>query len=321
VILAITHAGDEHAPLVLEALARQGAAATVLDLADLPGRGQGGAGDGGGAGPRELRVGPACLRADDVTAVWWRRPRPFTPSPGLAPAFADFAVRQTGEAVMGFLASLRATFVNAPTADELAGHKPYQLGLATAAGLPVPRTLVTSDPREARAFLASLGPGGAIHKPLLATAAHARPTRRVGPADLARLDAVRLAPVIFQEHVPGVDVRVTAVGDDLFAAEIDARDTGSPDDFRGDYAGCRVAPCVLPPELAGGLRRLLATLGLLYGAIDLRRRADGTWAFLEVNPGGQWFFVEQRTGQPITAALAALLARGRHRLDAPPDAR
>ena len=107
-----------------------------------------------------------------------------------------------------------------------------------------------------------------------------------------------------------MDVRVTAVGDDLFAAEIDARDTGSPDDFRGAYPRCRVSPCTLPPEIASGLRRLLGNLGLLYGAADLRRREDGAWFFLEVNPGGQWYFVEQRTGQPITAALAALLARG-----------
>ncbi|BDG01132.1 MvdC/MvdD family ATP grasp protein [Anaeromyxobacter oryzae] len=308
-ILAITHAGDEHAPLVLDALARQGAAATVLDLADLPVRGRVVAGYGPDARPLELRLGATTLvRADEVTAVWWRRPRPFTPAPGLGLAHADFAVRQTGEAVMGFLASLRATFVNAPTADEAAGHKPYQLALASAAGLAVPRTLVTSDPDEARAFLASLGDGGAIHKPLLATEAHARPTRRVFPADLARLDAVRLAPVLFQERIPGVDVRVTAVGEELFAAEIDARETASPDDFRDAYACCRVNACALPPAIASGLRSLMRDLGLLYGAIDLRRRDDGAWFFLEVNPGGQWFFVEQRTGQPITAALAALLA-------------
>lgn len=30
--------------------------------------------------------------------------------------------------------------------------------------------------------------------------------------------------------------------------------------------------------------------------------------FLEVNPSGQWLFVERRTGLPITEALAALLA-------------
>ena len=29
--------------------------------------------------------------------------------------------------------------------------------------------------------------------------------------------------------------------------------------------------------------------------------------FLEVNPAGQWLFVERLTGQPITAALCAYM--------------
>jgi hypothetical protein len=30
--------------------------------------------------------------------------------------------------------------------------------------------------------------------------------------------------------------------------------------------------------------------------------------FLEINPAGQWLFVEQRTGQPMTEAFVRLLA-------------
>jgi glutathione synthase/RimK-type ligase-like ATP-grasp enzyme len=47
-------------------------------------------------------------------------------------------------------------------------------------------------------------------------------------------------------------------------------------------------------------------LGLVYGAIDMRRTVDGD-VFLEINPAGEWRFVEDRTGQPITAAMADLL--------------
>ena len=44
------------------------------------------------------------------------------------------------------------------------------------------------------------------------------------------------------------------------------------------------------------------------GAFDLRRRDDGVHVFLEVNPAGQWLYVEEATGLPITAAVARLLA-------------
>ena len=55
------------------------------------------------------------------------------------------------------------------------------------------------------------------------------------------------------------------------------------------------------------LLRLMQKLGLIYGAIDLRRTPDGREVFLEVNPAGEWLFVEERTGQPITNAMAELL--------------
>ncbi|ACG72982.1 RimK domain protein ATP-grasp [Anaeromyxobacter sp. K] len=310
-ILAITHAGDEHAPLVLRALEALGADATVLDLSDLPRRGRVVLGYGAGGGARELRLeGRPPIDATEITAVWWRRPQPHAAAPGLRPEDAAFATRQTGEAVMGLVASLRgARFINDPWRDAAAAHKPHQLAAAERAGLPVPRTLVTSDPDAARAFLDACGPDGAVHKVLAAgSAALWRPTRRVGRDDLARLASLPLAPVIFQERVPGVDVRVTVVGDQLFAADLDARDTVSPDDFRPVTHLCRVAACELPDAVAAGLRRLTADLGLVYGAADFRRRDDGSWAFLELNPSGQWGFVEERTGQPITSALARLLA-------------
>jgi hypothetical protein len=54
----------------------------------------------------------------------------------------------------------------------------------------------------------------------------------------------------------------------------------------------------------------MVDLGLVYGAFDFVIGPDGTWIFLEVNPGGQFRFVEYRAGVPLTAALADLLARG-----------
>jgi glutathione synthase/RimK-type ligase-like ATP-grasp enzyme len=49
-------------------------------------------------------------------------------------------------------------------------------------------------------------------------------------------------------------------------------------------------------------------LGLVYGAIDLRRRSDGRDVFLEVNPAGEWRFVEERTAQSTAEEMATLLA-------------
>ncbi|HEX7487613.1 MAG TPA: alpha-L-glutamate ligase, partial [Anaeromyxobacteraceae bacterium] len=79
-------------------------------------------------------------------------------------------------------------------------------------------------------------------------------------------------------------------------------------DFRPDLQRARYRAVALPTGVERRLRRMVRELGLAYAALDLRRRPDGEHVFLEVNPGGQWRFVEQRTGQRITEAVADLLA-------------
>jgi glutathione synthase/RimK-type ligase-like ATP-grasp enzyme len=315
VILAVTHGGDDHAPLVQGALARLGAEVFALDLADLPGRGSLALayewpGREGGSFVLQLEGRPP-LDLGKVTAVWWRRPRLMEAAPGLSAERASFAVRQAGDALMGAVASLapHALLVNDPWREARASLKTLQLAAARRLGFRIPETLVTNDPATASAFLSPRGEGGAVHKAVHATPADWRKTARVGPRFRSRLEDLRAAPVILQERVPGVDVRVTVVGEALFAAEIDARGSSSPDDFRGVEDECRFAPRELPPDEAARLQALTQELGLSFAAVDYRRRDDGAWFFLELNPAGQWGFVEDRTGQPITAALAALLAR------------
>jgi glutathione synthase/RimK-type ligase-like ATP-grasp enzyme len=64
----------------------------------------------------------------------------------------------------------------------------------------------------------------------------------------------------------------------------------------------------LPPEVAERLVRLVAELGLVYGAADFIVTPEGRHVFLEVNPGGEWGMLEKDLGLPIAAALAGALA-------------
>lgn len=312
-VLVVSHRGDLHARVVLQALRRRSVPARLLDLARFPAdlavtlR----HGDGADGPLLSPRSGPP-IRLREVRAVWWRRPRPPTPLLSLRDLdrFA-FAWREGHEALEGLWLSLRCRWMNHPARHQEASHKPWQLALAARLGLRVPRTCVTSDPAAARSFLRRREGSGAVMKTLQATPADWRPTRLVGPGVLRRLDLLRRAPAVFQEYVPGLDVRVTAVGRRLFAATIDARNTRSPQDFRPVLDECRVEAARLPDAVARRLRDLVRALGLAYAAIDLRLSESGEWFFLEVNPAGQWLFVERRTGQPITEAVALFLATGR----------
>lgn len=307
-ILAVTHPEDVHAAPVIEAVTRLGTRCVLLDLATLPRQVQLTFSAGRPVNlSRFAGADGTTFDAAEIAAVWWRRPRPYVPDPSLSPAFASYASAQVHAALSGVWGSLRAGWMNDPWLDERAGHKPIQLAAAEAAGLAVPPTLITWSPADARAFLAEQGDRPVIQKPLRPTEATWRPTRLLTEADRRRLDDLRYAPAILQAYVPGTDVRVTAAGGRLFATAIDARATSSPHDFRPAFAQARVEPCELPSDVAAGVRALLAALGLRYAALDFRRTDDGQHLFLEANPAGQWLFLEERTGQPITRAVAEAL--------------
>jgi glutathione synthase/RimK-type ligase-like ATP-grasp enzyme len=312
VILVISHAGDPHATRVADVLRSDGHAVLLLDLSALPAAA---ALTIDYADPRRPALewrptdGPP-VDLGEVHAVWWRRPQ----APDVS-GVDDFDVRmftanEWNEAINGLWLLLDVPWCNPPARDEMAGRKAWQLRVASEIGLTIPRTLITSDPDAARAFVTSRGAGRTIFKTFSATHQVWRETRLMRDAELEMLDAVRVAPVIFQEYVEAeADLRVTVVGDRIFPAAIDARATDYPVDFRMSLGQATTSATDLPADVEARLRALMARLGLVYGAIDLRRTPAGEHVFLEVNTAGEFLFIEQRTGQPITRALADWLAR------------
>lgn len=307
-ILVVSHPADDHAGAVLAALARRRHAAVLVDTARFPSESSLTQGFGAN-GPRyELSVDGRTVDLGACGSGWWRRPQPFTLHQGIANNVSGFAYTECHEAFAGLWAALGINWVNRPDLDEVAHHKPYQLAVATEVGLTIPRTLITNDPDEARQLVAELGPERTVYKTFLATEEHWRETRVLRPVELALLDRVRLAPVIFQEYVPAeFDIRVTAIGERMFAAAITAPADGYQLDYRMDLAGATYRAVELSSDTEGMLRSLMARLGLVYGAIDLRRTPEGDDVFLEVNPAGEWRFVEERTELPLTEAMAQLL--------------
>jgi glutathione synthase/RimK-type ligase-like ATP-grasp enzyme len=249
---------------------------------------------------------------DRCSAAWWRRPQPFAISTAMKPSsYRTFAYQESLEAFSGLWQALDLFWVNHPSLDEAASHKTYQLKVAQEVGLLVPTTLVTNDPDEVRAFVRAYGHSNTVYKAFTGTKDNWRETRVLRREELPLLDSVRHAPVIFQEYIDiGLDIRVTMVGGDLFAAAIHSSKASYKVDYRMGLRSARIEAHRLPLQIEECLRSLMKRLGLEYGAIDLRMGSDGRYFFLEINPAGQWLFIEQQSGQPITASLARLLAAG-----------
>jgi hypothetical protein len=312
-IVVISHADDPHAMRVIERLERDGEDVLLLDLARFP-RAASLTVDFDDCACGRPRL---CYRPDGehdrdlgtVRAVWWRRPQTVDLAEVTDPYLHAFTAGEWHEAIHGLWQLVDAPWMNPPARDEVAGRKLLQLQIARELGLAIPRTLVTSDPDEARRFLDRPGGSATVFKTFSCTHQVWRETRLVGPAERDALESVRLAPVIFQEYVAAdVDLRVTIVGDAVFAAAIHSAETDYPVDFRMSLGQARVEPVELPAEVTERLLALMERLGIVYGACDLRRTPAGEHVFLEVNTAGEFLFVEERTELPITQAVAGWLA-------------
>lgn len=308
-ILVVSHPADDHAAGVLEVLNRIGHPAVLVDTAGFPASAS--LTQSFQNGSRTFKYS-ANGRETDLSAcgvAWWRRPQPFILAAGLAPGAASFTYTECHEAVAGLWAALDLTWVNPPHLDELAHHKSYQLAVARTVGLPIPRTVITNDPAVAREFINEIGVSRTIYKTFLASEQCWRETRIMRPQELEMLDRVSLAPVIFQEYVrASADLRVTVLGEEMFVAAVTPAPGGYQVDYRMDLDGASFTPTELSPKTKKSIRALMKRLGLVYGAIDLRR-TDSEDVFLEINPAGEFRFVEERSGLPITQAMANLLAR------------
>nr|WP_314464305.1 hypothetical protein [uncultured Novosphingobium sp.] len=309
-ILIVSHTHDPHALDVLERLRAGGAEVQLFDTGRIP---------------RETRLtighdaagwnAVACGGGEDldlkaVRAVWWRRPQPFAVD-AMVVGVEDrsFALAETAAAVAGLWALLDARWINDPERDERATRKAWQLSVARECGLAIPRTLITNDPDRAREFVDSEGPQ-IIYKAFQGTEEVWRETRILRASEHELLNTVRHAPVIFQQYIPATaDLRVTIVGQRIFAAAIDSSRSSYPVDFRMDMQDARITEAKLPSDLCAALLRLMGRLGLVYGAVDLRLTPDGDYVFLEINPAGQWLFIELATGTPISATIADELTR------------
>jgi glutathione synthase/RimK-type ligase-like ATP-grasp enzyme len=200
-----------------------------------------------------------------------------------------------------------------------AQFKAAQLNLAAALGLEIPATLFTNDPEEFLEFYRRHN--GHIVTKLAGHAFYSafgqkffRYTEVVSRRDVGHARAIRYCPAIFQAYVPKrLELRITVVGQAVFAAEIHSQVSHQTrhDWRRYDYYDTPYFPHELPDQIEQRCVQLVGRLGLNYGAIDMVLTPDGRYVFLEINPNGQYLWIEHATGLPISDAICDLLSAGR----------
>jgi glutathione synthase/RimK-type ligase-like ATP-grasp enzyme len=259
----------------------------------------------------------------DICAAWYRRSRGLhAPIPSLNLLHGDlenFVRVQSSATLSGLFAGLQTLWVGQPFKLRQAEVKAVQLAAASKAGLTTPTTLISNDPERAAVFVEALRDTDCAIKPLIATRVDSEegarlPLTTILPRGHA-LDSVALAPSIFQPYIEkAYELRCVVMGERIFTVKLDSQAHESTrKDWRadGDVEGEEMKHEVfdLPERVQAGLHRLMRSFEINFASIDMIVTPEGEFVFLDLNPNGQWLWLEEELGLPLVAGMADLLTR------------
>jgi MvdD family ATP-grasp ribosomal peptide maturase len=258
----------------------------------------------------------------EVSGVWYRRLNIGGKIPADMDAqFRAASIQESRVTVFGLITSLRAFHLDSIPVIRKVENKQLQLQVAREIGLDTPRTLITNKPEAVRDFARNCKTE-IITKMMASFAIYDEDgqervvfTNPIKDEDLEYLDGLKFCPMTFQELLPKeVELRVTIVGKQVFCAAVDSQKLDRAKfDWRKEGIALLDAwyPYPLPTDIETKLLQFMEYFGLHYGAIDIIVTTDGRYVFLEVNPVGEFFWLELYAGLPISNAIADVLIQGR----------
>ncbi|HDR7414567.1 hypothetical protein QRE62_10415 [Bacillus mycoides] len=197
-------------------------------------------------------------------------------------------------------------WINNPEMTYKAENKIVQLKYAKKIGFNIPYTIVTNtNPKLKKekyvvksldtAFFNIEGKEGFVYSNVL------------GKTEIQDA-SLELAPVMIQDCIyPKTDIRVTVIGNDVFATSITTKGKGVEMDWRKVKDDVDFNNVSLPLGIKKKCIQLVKELGLKFGAIDLLKAAENDYIFLEVNPTGEWAWLVHTTGQLIPESIVKVL--------------
>jgi hypothetical protein len=248
----------------------------------------------------ELQIGP------DLISAWFRQPVFLRNTPAQPLTIEEQLESSQWAAFMRALSVFDdAAWMNFPQATYLAECKPYQLLMANRCGLKIPRTIVGNNVTIIKDTLPPRLMIKSLDTVLLKEEGDCLFTYTTAATQDDLTDAVVYrAPLLAQEMLSQkTDIRVTVVGEKIFAVRIMAEDHGIEGDWRMlPRERLQYQDTTLRQDISDSLLMLVRSLELSFAAIDLVETPEETY-FIEVNPTGEWGWLSSPE-RPIDFAIA-----------------
>jgi len=261
-----------------------------------------------------------------IKSVWFRRPRTLF----VDELYADgeesaFAESEMSGALWSLYCNLDGAFwMNHPLPSRhlLEHNKLLQMKLAAKCGLRVPDTIVSNNSAEIISFCEQHGGVIAVKVLRKAVPNNTDLSRKWIYTNIVTLDYLKRhadnissTALMAQEYIAKkVELRVTIIGTNVLACAIHSQDSERTkvDWRRYDFERVKHDVYELPTAVAAKLLAFMDQCNLAFGAVDMIITPDGDFIFLEINPSGQYGWIERLTGLPISRTIAEVLANPPH---------
>lgn len=322
-ILVITDKFDVHADYVTMELRKIGGDIVRMNTADMANNSDFFVEKLGQEEPWNLKFhfkdSDKTVTADSFDTIWYRKPEEVEPDKNIAEEHAQVFVK---EEYSWFLRSFynlysHKTWINPFWNLRHASQKLPNLELAVKLGLKVPKTLITNNPEVAREF------GEHCNWNLLVKTFHFSGfvvnqteawhcfAKRIDKEQFLQFaETINLAPTFLQQYIDkSIELRVTIIGEEVFTAAIHSQEIEkTQSDWRAiDSYQIKHTVYDLPEDIAQKLLAFNRHYSLAFSTFDLILTPEGEYYFLECNPNGQWYWIEDLTKMPMAKAMAKLL--------------
>jgi glutathione synthase/RimK-type ligase-like ATP-grasp enzyme len=248
-----------------------------------------------------------------IKSVYYRRPlTPAFPLENLTNGEQKFVLNEITYCLEGLYKILKNAFwISSVFSIREAECKIFQLQTAKEMGFKIPQSLITNRVEVASEFIKE---NESVIKPIKTGLISDNKNDKIIFTtlfnDVNKLDRIKFCPTYFQGFIYKVaDVRVTVIGEKVFSALILSQeyDETKVDWRSGENLKLKYEKIILPKNLSDLCIKLTQNLGLNFGAIDFVKDINGDYYFLEINPNGQWAWIEKQLNYKISHEIANLL--------------
>ena len=314
-LLILADQFDVHADLVEQHLEKKGVKLFRLNL-DVASLQQVGATFDGKDWIMESPHGD--IKSDRVSCVWSRRSFVETSLEESDSQDIDFKIwrGEWNKTLLGFYSSVNsATWLNPLRENSRTENKYHQMRIAKSVGLRMPTTITSNKKEVLKRFCEE-------HEEVVLKLMHqdfyrmndgsirAIYVNKVSAEMIEQFEGTTENPIVLQRYIPKLfEVRYTVVGDYHHVCKIEsqASEIANTDWRRYDIPNTPHYSIDPPDDIKVKVSELMKQFSIPFGALDFVVSPEGEWYFLEVNPSGQWLWIEDLTGMPISHTIALWL--------------